>query len=434
MRSWPVDPASPLWRRLSRERFSGATLAGDADCDAAIVGGGVSGLATALALRARGLSVIVLEAATVGAGASGRANGQVIPALTRHGPDAIRPLLGDPFIDLLASGADRLFGLVDKYGIDCDARRSGWLQPAHSPGRAARVAGLAAQWAAAGAPAREVDREEMAARLGGGTYFGGWEHRGGGHVNPYALTVGLARAADGEGAAVFENSPVTALARDAGGGWVLDTPAGRVKARRVALATAAHTGDLWPGLRGTIVPVTSYQAATAPLGELAPSVLPGDEAFSDTRQDLRYMRKDREGRIVSGGALAIQAAAAWRLPRLLGHRLAAFRPDLAGVPLPDFWGGRIAMTVDRLPRLHRRPDGLSAWIGCNGRGLALACAMAEILADAVCDVPDAGLALRPTPLAPVPFHPFVSRTARLILPWLRWQDGREVAPPPASRT
>jgi glycine/D-amino acid oxidase-like deaminating enzyme len=425
MTSLPTNPPSPLWRRLSRERFSAPTLTGDVHAEIAVIGGGISGLTTALELKKRGRDVIVLEAATVGAGASGRANGQVIAALTRHGPDAIRKTLGEPFLELLAGSADRLFGLVDHYCIDCDARRTGWLQPAHTPGRVARTRAMAAQWAAIGAPTASLDQQTMATRIGSDAYFGGWEHRGGGHINPYAFTVGLARAAESEGIDIYENSPATVLTRD-GSGWVISTPTGRVRAERVALTTAAHTGKLWPGLSNTIVPVTSYQAATAPLGGLADKILPGDEAFSDTRQDLRYMRKDRDGRIVSGGALALQLGASSRLPRLIGRKLAAFRPDLKDVKIEEFWGGRIAMTIDRVPHLHRTDDGLSTWIGCNGRGLALACAMAEVLADAVCDVPDELLTLKPTPLAPIPFHPFVKRTARFILPYLRWQDAQEI--------
>src|SRR5690606_17942925 len=96
-------------------------------------------------------SVILLEAVSIGSGASGRANGQVIGTLTRMPPDQIREKIGQPFLDLVAGSADDLFALVGRFNIDCDARRSGWLQPAHSPGRAKRAASLAAGWARAGA-------------------------------------------------------------------------------------------------------------------------------------------------------------------------------------------------------------------------------------------------------------------------------------------
>lgn len=429
MTDWPTNDPSPLWMRLSRERFKAPPLQGDAETGVAVIGGGISGLATALELARRGHRVTLLEAAGIGHGASGRSNGQVIAALTRHGPEAIRRVWpgerGERAIRLVAGAADRLYDLIDRYGIDCDARRNGWLQPAHSPGRLKRVSALAAQWAAAGAPTATLFAEDMARRLGTNAYHGGWEHRGGGHINPYAFTLGLARAAAGEGVTIHERSPALRLARH-GAAWEIETPSGTLRAEKVALATAAHTGDLWPGLRRSIVPVTSYQSATRPLGNLEETILPGDEASSDTRMDLRYFRKDREGRLVSGGALAFQVGASFRLPAMVEERLRALFPALPRGVMESFWGGRIAMTVDRLPRLHRRPDGLYAWIGCNGRGLALACAMAPVLADAICGVPDEELALRPTPVTPVPFHPFVSRTARLLLPWFRWQDSREI--------
>lgn len=426
MPSWPQDAASSLWTRLSRERFSAPTLRGAETADVVVIGGGIAGLSTALALRDRGFDVVLLEAASIGSGASGRANGQVIATLTRLGPEGMAKTLGKPFLDMVAGSADVLYGFVERFGIDCDAVRNGWLQPAHSPGRAAAARGLAAQWAAAGAPAVALDRAEVEARIGAPGYHGGWLHRGGGHINPYAFTVGLARGVAGTGVRIFEGSPALALAR-VEGTWRVTTPAGEVRAPRVAIATGAHTGDLWPGLERTFVPVTSYQVATEPLGALAERVLPGDEAFSDTRRDLRYMRKDRDGRLVSGAALAIQVAAARRLPVAVRDRLAQLFPELATVPMPDFWGGRIAMTVDRLPHLHRTDDGLAAWVGCNGRGLALCCGMGTVLADAVLGKPESELALRPTKMKRLPFHRFVVATARMILPYYRWLDGREVS-------
>ena len=414
---------------LSRERFEGDVLTGVAQTEVAVIGGGIAGLAASIELSRRGRKVTVLEATKVGYGASGRANGQVISALTRHGPNALRNIWpaeqAERFIELVKGAADKLYALADRYQIDCDLSRTGWLQPAHSPGRFKRVSALAAQWAEAGAPATAIAPDALAARLGTNAYHGGWEHRGGGHINPYAFTVGLARGAASEGVTIFEQSPALNLTRTPAG-WRIKTPDGDLHAEKVVLATAAHTGSLWPELRRSIVPVTSYQAATEPLGDLANTILPGNEASSDTRFDLRYFRKDREGRLVSGGALAIQAGAPYRLPAMVEARLRELFPDLPSGTVKTFWGGRIAMTVDRLPHLHKRGDGLYSWIGCNGRGLALSCAMADVVADAVCGVADDQLALRPTPVPQVAFHPIVSRTARFILPYLRWQDGREV--------
>lgn len=429
MKSWPSVKPSSLWMSLSRERFEGDVLTGVAQTEVAVIGGGIAGLAASIELSRRGRKVTVLEATKVGYGASGRANGQVISALTRHGPNALRNIWpaeqAERFIELVKGAADKLYALADRYQIDCDLSRTGWLQPAHSPGRFKRVSALAAQWAEAGAPATAIAPDALAARLGTNAYHGGWEHRGGGHINPYAFTVGLARGAASEGVTIFEQSPALNLTPTPTG-WRIKTPTGEVHAEKVVLATAAHTGSLWPELRRSIVPVTSYQAATEPMGDLANTILPGNEASSDTRFDLRYFRKDREGRLVSGGALAIQAGAPYRLPAMVEARLRELFPDLPSGTVKTFWGGRIAMTVDRLPHLHKRDDGLYSWIGCNGRGLALSCAMADVVADAVCGVADDQLALRPTPVPQVAFHPIVSRTARFILPYFRWQDGREV--------
>jgi glycine/D-amino acid oxidase-like deaminating enzyme len=431
--SWPLDPPSPLWARLSRESFSAPALDGAQEADVVVVGGGIGGLSAALHLRRAGLRAIVLEAATIGSGASGRNNGQVIPTLTRHDPSAMLkvmgPEAGERFLRMLERSADLLFDTAAQYGIDCDAVRAGWIQPAHSPGRARLAAKRAEQWQARGAPVEYLDRSALAAHLGSDAYYGGWLHRGGGHINPLAFTRGLARAVLREGGVIFENSPALGLERETDG-WRVKTARGHLRCRRVVLVTAAHTGGLWPGLARTIVPVTSYQLATEPLSQgLRERIVPGNEACSDTRMDLRYFRKTRDGCLVSGGALAVQALPRSRLSRLVGGRFAETFPDLGMPRFPYFWGGRIAMTVDRLPRLHRTPDGLVAWIGCNGRGLAFAVGMGAVIRDAVLDRPDAELALAPSALRSVPFHGFVRRVARVMLVRYRMLDRREAQIP-----
>jgi len=333
---------------------------------------------------------------------------------------------GDAFLRLVQGSADLLFDTAERYGIDCDARRTGWIQPAHSPGRARLAVARAAQWQARGAPVEALDAAGMAEHLGSDVYFGGWRHGGGGHINPLAFTRGLARAVQEEGGIIRENSPVMELQREADG-WRLRTSDGAVRCRRVVVLTAAYTGGLWPGLASTIVPVPSYQLATHRLpAVIVKKILPHDEAASDTRFDLRYFRKDRQGRLITGGALAIQIAVHARLQALVGSKLAETFPDIDTPDLPHFWGGRIPMTVDRLPHLHRTADGLVGWIGCNGRGLALCMAMGSVMRDAVLDVADDALPLAPTPFVPVPFQPLVRRVARLALVNFRRKDAREV--------
>lgn len=125
MNHWPRDLPSPLFAMLTREQFSAPQLAGDCNMDVVVIGGGIGGLAAALALRQAGISTMVLEAVTVGAGASGRNNGQVIPTLTRHDPTAVLKLMrlerGERFLRMLARSADLLFDTIARYRIDCDA-------------------------------------------------------------------------------------------------------------------------------------------------------------------------------------------------------------------------------------------------------------------------------------------------------------------------
>jgi glycine/D-amino acid oxidase-like deaminating enzyme len=424
-----ADAPSPLWAALSREAFAAPPLDGSCETDVAVVGGGIAGLSTALHLARAGVATVVVEAAEIGAGASGRNNGQVIPTLTRYDPEAILKALGPDFgprfLELVKGSADDLYDAVAQYGIDCDAVRNGWIQPAHTPGRARLAARRAAQWQAQGVAAVPLGVDQIAARLGTTAYYGGWFHPGGGHINPLAFTRGLARAASQEGARIYAQTPATVLRRERDG-WHITTPRGIIRAEKVVLATAAYSGALWPAMTRSIVPVLSYQVATEPLGDDGASILPGNEAASDTRMDLRYFRRDREGRIVSGGALALQVLGKQRVTRLVLQRLRLTFPQVSLLQAQYVWSGRIAMTPERLPRLHRRDDGLLAWIGCNGRGLALAMAMGPVMAEAVRGAPASELPLPLTEPKAIPFSPLVNRTARLILPYYRMKDRTEV--------
>ena len=282
---------------------------GDHLADLAVVGAGVTGLTAALHAAARGAKVVVLEASEIGWGASGRNNGQVIPALTRADPDvlvqAFGPEHGETLVTLLRDSANAVFDLVRQHGIACDAVQNGWVQPAHRESRLSLSRSRCEQWRRRGAPAELVDREQVAAITGSRMWCGGWLNPTGGHLNPLAFTRGLAQAALAAGAMVHTHTAATGLQR-VGDRWRVATPGGSVLARKVLVATHSYSGfavpSPWPGLQHTLVPVRSYQISTLPLpSELRASILPRNHAMSDTHADLHFAHLDADGRLVTGG-------------------------------------------------------------------------------------------------------------------------------------
>lgn len=420
--------APSLWRDTAPPAPVTMPLEGANRADVLVVGAGFAGLSTALELAGRGVDVAVLEARGIGFGASGRNNGQVIPCLSKAEPDDLDRAFGAErgarAAALIRDSAGLVFDLVRRHGIDCGAEQSGWLQPAHSPGRIRVSERRCRAWQDRGADVRLLDREETRAALGSDAYHGAWLAPSGGHINPLAFARGLARAALTAGARIHTDSPVTGLAR-AGARWRATTPAGTLEADRVVLATNAYSDALWPGLARTIVAVRSNQVATAPIGDnLRASVLPGRQAVSDTRGDLHFFRYTADHRLVTGAAQILPGEA--RLRRRAADRLARLFPQLGDVPIEHAWSGSLAITRDHLPHLHRPAPGVVAWIGCNGRGVALATALGPVLATATMEGRDDLLPLPVTEIRPIPGHGLIERVARLALLKYRWRDAREV--------
>lgn len=429
-----TTPALPpsLWAATAPPGPASEALAGDITADVVVVGAGYTGLSTALHLAERGVSVAVVEAAVVGWGASGRNNGQVIPTHPRFDPEhfvaMLGPEKGEAYAALVRDSAAYTFDLIRRHGIDCEAQQNGWIQPAHRPGRVALSRRRAEQWASRGAPAEFLDRQRTAAITGSDFWHGGWINRDGGHINPLAYARGLARAAVGAGVRLFEQSPATALARE-GRRWKVSTPAGSVTADQVVLATNAYSDDLWPGFRQTVIPVRSYQMATRPLGQnVRRSILIGNVALSDTQGDLHFFRFDRDGRLVSGGALVVHAGHDARLRRRIGKRLARVFPQIGSgagdVQFDYLWNGYVGITADRMPHLHELAPGVVAWIGCQGRGVALASILGRELAHWAATRSAEDMPLPLSPLAPIPAHGFARRIARGMLLLYRWRDRR----------
>jgi glycine/D-amino acid oxidase-like deaminating enzyme len=430
----PLQHAPSLWAATAQKAPDTQPLAPDEHrADLVIVGGGFGGLSAALHAAEKGVNVILLEASEIGWGASGRNNGQVIPCLTRADPDIMvqefGPAKGEALVAVLRDSASTVFELIRKHGIECEAVQNGWLQPAHRRSRLAVSRSRHEQWLRRGAPVELLDQDQVAAITGSRYWFGGWQNPTGGHINPLGFARGLARAAIAAGARIHTRSAVTHLKRQ-GDGWKISTAIGVIRSPRVILATQGYTEfftpGLWPGLAQSVVPARSYQMATQILPpEIRATILPQDHAMSDTHGDLHFARFDAKGRLVTGGSLIIPFGFDARLRRRIGARLHKLFPQLDALGQVRFdhvWHGNFAATPDKLPRFHRLDEGLYSWMGCNGRGVALATALGPILVEAAlgADVP--------LPLEqprPITAHALVKRLAITAMLYYRWRDQRD---------
>lgn len=379
-------PAS-LWAATAVAAPPYREAAGDSVAEVAIVGGGYTGLSAALHLSLAGRKVIVAEAAEPGWGASGRNGGQVIAGL-KHDPEKLEArfgrALGSAVTKTFGDGADLVFDLVGRYGIECQASRSGWIQAAHGA-RAFEevVTPRFRQWSARGVKASLLDRSAVSSLAGSSphAYYGGWFDPRGGVLQPLSYSRGLARAAISQGATVLSRSPVLGLIRS-GGDWLLDLGKGTIRAPKVILATNAYTGDLWSGLRRTIVPVTSFQIATQPLAPaVSETILPGGQGVSDTRRLLLYFRLDHEGRLVMGGRSPVDDDPTMDDASPLEAAIARILPQAAGARIQFLWSGKVAVNKDAMPHIHVLAPGLFTALGCNGRGVAACTVLGKLLSD-----------------------------------------------------
>src|SRR5476649_1431273 len=247
---WPAS----LWVAVTPPGPDLPELAGATEADVMVVGAGFTGLSTALHLRQAGVDVAIVEAMEPGWGASGRNNGQVIPTLSRPDPEDIiarHGAAGERFVALLRDSATVLFDVTRHYRIDAEQEQTGWVQPVHSPGRIKISERRVRQWSKFGAPVELLSRDEVRQMLGSDAWFGGFWNKSGGHINPLALSRGLARVVLARGGRIYARSPAISFERH-NNRWVVKTAAGQISGRALIVATNAYTGEFSKSLAPAI--------------------------------------------------------------------------------------------------------------------------------------------------------------------------------------
>jgi glycine/D-amino acid oxidase-like deaminating enzyme len=369
--------------------------------DCAVIGGGFTGLSTALHVARSARTVAVVEAREVGWGGSGRAFGQVVPYSKHDESDVLRhfgPEWGERLITNLAAGPELVFSLIDQHSIACEPTRSGLIFAAHARSAEASLARRAEFWKARGVTLGSPRGEAMFEETGSRFYRAGLLEPRGGTVNPLAYARGLARAALSAGAVIHEQSPAIRLDPE-GASWRVTTPEGEIIAQHIVIATDAYTDGLWPGLAQSVIPLRAYQVVSAPLPHnMRRLVLPGGRPLSDTRRLYSAVRLRADGRLHLSIPGPVFDAAGVANESAATRRATTLFPDLP----PPRWefavAGWVGMSADQYPHIHRLADGVIAAIGLSGRGIAIGTLLGVDVSRRVQGLPRTTWMLPDTPL------------------------------------
>jgi glycine/D-amino acid oxidase-like deaminating enzyme len=399
--------------------------------DLAVVGGGYTGLAAAREAARRGMAVALLEARTLGWGASSRNGGMVLTGLKLGLPDLAARYGQERARRLFAASLEAIAAverIVAEEQIDCAFARTGHLVAASRPGHMRALAEEAELLQRlCGHPTQLLEAGDLRAELGAGGYHGGLLDQASAGVHPARYLAGLARAARRAGAKLHTQTPVERLER-ARGRWALRTPRGALQADEVLVATGGYTGAATPQLRRRLVPLGSYIVATAPLPEdLARSLIPRGRMVFDTLHLLHYYRLTPDRRLLFGGRASFVPATEATVrdsAATLQRELRALFPQLRDVPVEYAWGGLLDVPLDMMPHTGGA-GGLRYALGYAGHGVAMAThlgarAAARLAGDSAPDVWD-GLPFPGLPAALAPAVPLALPLAGL---WYRWLDRR----------
>ena len=377
------DPVS-IWNTTAVETEPSQNSAVEGQVDVAIVGGGFTGLSTALHCVERGLSCHVLEASQIGFGGSGR-NVGLVNAAAWLPPQDVRKILGeddgDRFISHFSRAPDYVFSLIEKYQIQCNATQTGTFHAADGPVGFADLVSRKAEWDRLGEPVDLLSRDEAESYIGSSAFYGALLDRRAGTINPMGYCRGLARVAIAAGALISIGARAKKLQRETGL-WRVTTNKGTLMARHVVLGTNAYTDGLWPGLKYSFTKINYFQLATSPLGDRIKHILPQQQGLWDTGKIMFSLRRDDSERLIIGSMGNVMGNQSGGVShRWAQKKLAHLFPKLGRVDFDEAWQGQIAMTPDHLPHIHKLADNLYSPIGYNGRGITTGTVFGQALAD-----------------------------------------------------
>jgi len=369
------------------QRYPGyEPLQGAHACDVCIVGAGLAGLSAAIELRRAGLEVVVLEAAHVGWGASGRNGGQVLSGLAcdmsvvrrQLGTDAARAIW-----NMTVEAVELIGHRRREFAIDCQWQ-DGFIAAAIGPRRArelnAWVEELERDYDYRGM--QVIDRTQVRQWIDSERYEALAFDPRGGHLHPLRYTQALACAAAKLGVRIHERSRAIKLERSAAP--AIHTEHGVLRCRYVLLAGNVYLEDLAPELSKRIMPVGTFMAASAQLdANRARALIPTRACVSDTQFVLDYFRLSEDNRVLFGGRVSYSTVVPRNLASAMRRRMLGVFPQLHDVPIEYAWGGFVDITMNRAPDFGRIAPNIYYVQGFSGHGLALSGLAGKLAAQAI---------------------------------------------------
>ncbi|WP_428240592.1 NAD(P)/FAD-dependent oxidoreductase [Gynuella sp.] len=361
-------------------------LAGPVDTDVCVIGGGFTGLSSALHLAEAGYNVVLLEAARIGFGASGRNGGQLVNSYSRD-IDVIERAYGSELAGVLGNmafeGAEIIRQRIQQYDIDC-AYRQGGVFAAFNARQMHELKAQKKLWERYGheqltlleqADIRDVVKTDV--------YCGGLLDMSGGHIHPLNLALGEAAALEELGGQIYEDSRVVAVER--GNKVVVKTAdGGLVRSQYVMIAGNAYLGNLIPELAAKTMPCGTQVVATEVLGEeRARSLIPELYCIEDCNYKLDYYRITEDFRLLYGGGVTYGGGDPASIERFIRKKLETTFPQLRGVKIEYTWGGDFLLTLSRLPQFGRIGNNIYYAQGYSGHGVTTTHLAGKLIAEAI---------------------------------------------------
>lgn len=365
-------------------------LEGAIQADVCIVGGGFSGINTAIELAERGLSVVVLEAKRLGWGASGRNGGELIRGIG-HDPAQFEREIGSEGVKAIQQmgfeAVEIVINRIHQHQIDCDLQM-GYCDLAVKPRHLHELEEEFAALKALGyqKPIKLLGKSQLGEVIGSDIYQGALVDMGSGHLHPLNLALGEARVARELGVQFFEYSAAEKIIK--GNRPKVITPKGEVSCQYLVLAGNAYIGHkLDSYIGGKVLPAGSYLLATAPLTPAqCASIIPQNMAFADMRIALDYFHLSADRRLLFGGLCTYSGNDPRDIEAALRPNLEKVFPQLTGVAIDYEWGGMIGIGANRMPQIGRLPDAPNIFYAqaYSGHGINATHMAARLLAQAIC--------------------------------------------------